>query len=154
MPRIELCWPDTPVQPGADVAVVVSHLGLWSVNACRIVYVIDERGSPEKCGFAYGTLPDHRERGEERFTVEFCSASPTVPAAVSPSSILPPSSAIATQNSSSSAATSPISPTNSSRTSPRTSYPTSRQPIISTSCFPESSCFSPKAASFPVAPQS
>jgi uncharacterized protein (UPF0548 family) len=73
MPWIELCWPDTLVQPGADVAVVVSHLGLWSVNACRIVYVIDERGSPEKCGFAYGTLPDHRERGEERFTVEFCS---------------------------------------------------------------------------------
>ena len=71
MPWIELCWPDTPVQRGADVAVVVAHLGSWSVHACRIVYVIDERGSPEKYGFAYGTLPDHGERGEERFTVEF-----------------------------------------------------------------------------------
>lgn len=70
MPWIELCWPDTPVQLGANVAVVISHLGFWSMNACRIVYVIDEHGSSEKYGFAYGTLPDHGERGEERFTVE------------------------------------------------------------------------------------
>ncbi len=70
MPWIDLCWPDTPVQLGANVAVVISHLGFWSMNACRIVYVIDEHGSSEKYGFAYGTLPDHGERGEERFTVE------------------------------------------------------------------------------------
>jgi uncharacterized protein (UPF0548 family) len=70
MPWIDLCWPDRPIQPGANVEVVVSHLGFWSVNACRIVYVIDEHGSSEKYGFAYGTLPDHGERGEERFTVE------------------------------------------------------------------------------------
>jgi uncharacterized protein (UPF0548 family) len=70
MPWIDLCWPDTPVQPGANVAVVISHLGFWSMNACRIVYVIDEHGSSEKYGFAYGTLPDHGERGEKRFTVE------------------------------------------------------------------------------------
>ena len=71
MAWIELCWPDTPIEPGATVAVVVSHLGFWSMNACRIVYVIDEPGPPERYGFAYGTLPDHMERGEERFTVEF-----------------------------------------------------------------------------------
>lgn len=71
MPWLELCWPDTPNEPGATVAVVVSHLGFWSMNACRIVYVIDEPGPPERYGFAYGTLPDHMERGEERFTVEF-----------------------------------------------------------------------------------
>lgn len=70
MPWIELCWPDTPVQPGANVALLVSHLGFWSMNACRIVYVIDEHGSSEKYGFAYGTLSEHSERGEERFTVE------------------------------------------------------------------------------------
>jgi len=70
MPWINLCWPDTQVQLGANVAVVISHLGFWSMNACRIVYVIDEHGSSEKYGFAYGTLPDHGERGEERFTVE------------------------------------------------------------------------------------
>jgi uncharacterized protein (UPF0548 family) len=71
MPWIDLCWPDTPIEPGASVAVLVSHLGFWSMNACRIVYVIDERGSSGKYGFAYGTLPDHGECGEERFTVEF-----------------------------------------------------------------------------------
>jgi uncharacterized protein (UPF0548 family) len=70
MPWIDLCWPDTPLQVGANVAVVIAHLGFWSMNACRIVYVIDEHASSEKYGFAYGTLPDHGERGEERFTVE------------------------------------------------------------------------------------
>ena len=73
MPWVDLCWPDTPVEPGGNVAVLLSHLGFWSLNACRIVYVIDEHGSSEKYGFAYGTLPDHGERGEERFTVEFNS---------------------------------------------------------------------------------
>ncbi len=71
MPWIDLCWPDTPVEPGANVAVLVSHLRFWSMNACRIVYVIDEHGPSEKYGFAYGTLPDHGECGEERFMVEF-----------------------------------------------------------------------------------
>ena len=31
------------------------------------------RVNRKKYGFAYGTLPDHGERGEERFTVEFNS---------------------------------------------------------------------------------
>jgi uncharacterized protein (UPF0548 family) len=35
--------------------------------------LVDERSSSEKFGFAYGTLTDHGERGEERFTVEFNS---------------------------------------------------------------------------------
>jgi uncharacterized protein (UPF0548 family) len=78
MPWIDLCWPDTPIEPGATVAVLVSHLGFWSMNACRIVYVIDEHGSSERYGFAYGTLPDHMERGEERFTVEFDPVDQTV----------------------------------------------------------------------------
>ena len=78
MPWIDLCWPDTPIEPGATVAVLVSHLGFWSLNAARIVYVIDDRGSSEGYGFAYGTLPDHMERGEERFTVEFNTDDQTV----------------------------------------------------------------------------
>ena len=73
MPWISLCWPDTPIEPGANVAVLVSHLGFWSMNACRVVYVIEEHGPSERYGFAYGTLPDHGESGEERFTVEFKS---------------------------------------------------------------------------------
>jgi uncharacterized protein (UPF0548 family) len=32
------------------------------------VYVIDE---PDRFGFAYGTLPQHAESGEERFSVEY-----------------------------------------------------------------------------------
>jgi uncharacterized protein (UPF0548 family) len=70
MPWIALCWPDTPIEVGATVAVVVSHLGFWSINPSRIVYVVDERGASQRFGFAYGTLPDHSEIGEERFAVE------------------------------------------------------------------------------------
>src|SRR5262245_35882045 len=66
MPWIDLFWPDTPLQPGASVAVLISHLGFWSLNACKIIYLIDEHGPTEKFGFAYGTLTDHGERGEER----------------------------------------------------------------------------------------
>jgi uncharacterized protein (UPF0548 family) len=66
------------IESGATVAVVKSHLGFWSMNACRIVYVIEEQGSPERYGFAYGTLPDHGEIGEERFTIEFNPGNQTV----------------------------------------------------------------------------
>jgi uncharacterized protein (UPF0548 family) len=68
---LELYWPDTPIEEGATVAIAVSHLGFWSLNAARIVYTIEERGALDRFGFAYGTLPDHGEMGEERFTVEF-----------------------------------------------------------------------------------
>jgi|HubBroStandDraft_2_1064218.scaffolds.fasta_scaffold647100_1 uncharacterized protein (UPF0548 family) len=71
MPWIHLCWPDTSIEPGSTVAVLVSHFGFWSMNACRTVYLVDENGSTGRYGFAYGTLPDHAEKGEERFTVEF-----------------------------------------------------------------------------------
>jgi uncharacterized protein (UPF0548 family) len=71
MPWIDLFWPDTPINLDATVAVLVSHFGCWSLNACRIVYVIEEHGPCERYGFAYGTLPEDGERGEERFTVEF-----------------------------------------------------------------------------------
>jgi uncharacterized protein (UPF0548 family) len=70
MPWIHLCWPETPIETGATVAVVASHLGFWSTNPSRIVYVVDEQGASPSFGFAYGTLPDHSEIGEERFTVE------------------------------------------------------------------------------------
>jgi uncharacterized protein (UPF0548 family) len=66
-PWLQLCWPDSPTEVGTTVAVLVSHFGFWSLNACRIVYVIDE---PERFGFAYGTLRGHAEIGEERFSVE------------------------------------------------------------------------------------
>lgn len=65
-------FPDeTPIKAGVTVAVVINHLGFWSMNACRIAYVVEEYGSLERFGFAYGTLAEHAERGEERFVVEW-----------------------------------------------------------------------------------
>lgn len=69
---VRLCWPDAPIEAGTVVAVLGRHYGFWSLNACRIVYRIDEEdGDLRRFGFAYGTLPEHAERGEERFTVEW-----------------------------------------------------------------------------------
>jgi len=56
------------IAEGNTVGVVVHAMGVWWLNAARIVYVIDE---PRRFGFAYGTLPGHAERGEERFSVEW-----------------------------------------------------------------------------------
>ena len=57
----------TPIRSAEVVAVVARTFGVWSLNAARIVYVVDEA---RRFGFAYGTLPGHVERGEERFLVE------------------------------------------------------------------------------------
>jgi uncharacterized protein (UPF0548 family) len=56
------------VETGATVAVKARAFGTWSLNACRVVYVIDEA---RQFGFAYGTLPEHVECGEERFLIEW-----------------------------------------------------------------------------------
>jgi uncharacterized protein (UPF0548 family) len=56
---------------GTVVSILGRHLGVWSLNACRIAYTIEEETpSLRRYGFAFGTLPGHVERGEERFTVE------------------------------------------------------------------------------------
>jgi uncharacterized protein (UPF0548 family) len=67
MQWISIWPPAAPIKVGTTVVVVASHLGFWSLNPCRIVYVIDE---PYKFGFAYGTVLGHSEIGEERFVVE------------------------------------------------------------------------------------
>ncbi len=60
------------VSSSSDVApdaVVDLRLGVGrlSVTApCRVVYVVDE---PDRCGYAYGTLPGHPESGEEAFVL-------------------------------------------------------------------------------------
>jgi uncharacterized protein (UPF0548 family) len=71
MPWVRLYWPTAAIQVGTDVAVLVHHFGFYSLNACRIVYVVNEEGPVARYGFAYGTLAEHAERGEERFTVEW-----------------------------------------------------------------------------------
>lgn len=68
---LRLCRTDAPIAVDGVVGVLVNHLGFWSLNANRIVYVMEEEGEIEKYGFAYGTLPEHAERGEERFSVEY-----------------------------------------------------------------------------------
>ncbi|HEX4145111.1 MAG TPA: DUF1990 domain-containing protein [Pirellulales bacterium] len=62
---------ETPLQPGEVVAVMGRACGWWWLNACRIVYVVDESGPIDRFGFAYGTLPGHAESGEERFLIEW-----------------------------------------------------------------------------------
>jgi uncharacterized protein (UPF0548 family) len=62
---------DTPIKEGQVVAILARSLGLWWLNACRIVDVVDEDGPVKRFGFAYGTLPDHVGSGEERFLVEW-----------------------------------------------------------------------------------
>lgn len=73
-------WPgDTPLEAGRVVAVLARVCGLWWVNACRIVYVIDEQEEPvARFGFAYGTLPGHAASGEERFLIEWDRAEGSV----------------------------------------------------------------------------
>ena len=68
---VEAWSPDTPIRPGEVVAVMGRAIGLWWLNSCRIVYVVDESGPISKFGFAYGTLPGHVESGEERFLIEW-----------------------------------------------------------------------------------
>lgn len=63
-------WPrGASIEPGTVVAVLVHHLGFWSLNACRIVYGIGDMQSETNFGFAYGTLTNHAEMGEEIFEV-------------------------------------------------------------------------------------
>lgn len=75
---VKLLPPDAPIQVGATVGVLARHLGFWSLNTARIVYLIEESGNVERFGFGYGTLPGHAERGEERFSVEWNREEDTV----------------------------------------------------------------------------
>ena len=70
---VRIVPPETPLELRAVVAVEARVLGLWSLNAARVIYTFDDdpRDATVKFGFAYGTLPDHVEEGEERFTVEW-----------------------------------------------------------------------------------
>jgi uncharacterized protein (UPF0548 family) len=55
-----------PVEVGTVVAVLIRHLGFWSLNGCRVLYIV---GGDGRFGFAYGTLTNHAESGEELFDV-------------------------------------------------------------------------------------
>lgn len=77
--QFRLGWLDVfpeaaPLRADETVVVIAQVNGLWCSNAARIIYVVndtDRRLGPQRFGFAYGTLPDHVEAGEERFLVEW-----------------------------------------------------------------------------------
>jgi uncharacterized protein (UPF0548 family) len=57
------------VQVGTTVALLIRHLGFWSLNGCRVVSCVGSAGDRARFGFSYGTLTNHAESGEERFEV-------------------------------------------------------------------------------------
>ncbi len=59
----------TSIDVGTDVAVLVRHLGFWSLNGTRVLYHVGGDDGRRSFGFAYGTLTNHAENGEELFEV-------------------------------------------------------------------------------------
>lgn len=67
---VETSPQDAPIAEGQMVAVLARSAGLWWLDGCRIVAVVDEDLPVKRFGLAYGTLPDHAGSGEERFLIE------------------------------------------------------------------------------------
>ena len=71
----DLGWVFMPPQPPPSVGLTVgfasTQFGVWTINTCRVVYVVDEDGPIARAGFAYGTLAPHAVAGEERFVAEW-----------------------------------------------------------------------------------
>ena len=72
--QFDIGWVDTfprnaPIAVGTVVAVLVRHFGFWSLNGCRVVYQVGSVENDTRFGFAYGTLTNHAEAGEELFEV-------------------------------------------------------------------------------------
>jgi len=69
---LEVVPREPSIEVGTTVLVMVRHVGMWSLNGCRVVYSVEEStGVYTSFGFAYGTLTEHAERGEEIFEVRF-----------------------------------------------------------------------------------
>jgi uncharacterized protein (UPF0548 family) len=66
---VEVFPRDAPVAVGTVVAVLIRHLGFWSLNGCRVLYSVGCLDDVARFGFAYGTLSNHAEAGEELFEV-------------------------------------------------------------------------------------
>jgi uncharacterized protein (UPF0548 family) len=72
--QFDIGWVETfprhaPVTAGTVVAVLIRHFGFWSLNGCRVVYDAGRSSDAARFGFAYGTLTNHAESGEELFEV-------------------------------------------------------------------------------------
>jgi uncharacterized protein (UPF0548 family) len=72
--QFDIGWVETfprhaPVKAGTVVAVLIRHFGFWSLNGCRVLYDVGSPTDAARFGFAYGTLTNHAESGEELFEV-------------------------------------------------------------------------------------
>lgn len=72
--QFDIGWVETfprhaPIAVGTVVAVQINHLGFWSLNGCRVLYGVGGQPDVARFGFAYGTLTNHAESGEELFEV-------------------------------------------------------------------------------------
>ena len=62
-------FPDRPrIEAGTNVAVLIRHLGHWSLNGARVLDCADQPDT-RSVAFTYGTLTNHAESGEELFEV-------------------------------------------------------------------------------------
>ena len=57
------------IEAGTNVAVLIRHLGFWSLNGARVLGHVNGSGGGTAFGFVYGTLTNHAESGEELFEV-------------------------------------------------------------------------------------
>src|SRR5436190_10555373 len=73
-----ICPDGARIEIGTTVAVLVRHFGFWSLNGCRVLYFLGDRSHGRTFGFAYGTLVNHAEQGEEIFQVSLNQASQAV----------------------------------------------------------------------------
>jgi uncharacterized protein (UPF0548 family) len=72
--QFDIGWVETfprhaPVVVGTVVGVLISHVGFWSLNGCRVLYNVGAATDLSRFGVAYGTLTNHAESGEELFEV-------------------------------------------------------------------------------------
>lgn len=47
---VELFPRDAPIAAGTDVAVLIRHLGFWSLNGCRVLYHVEGENRPSPAG--------------------------------------------------------------------------------------------------------
>ena len=75
---VEIFPKNASIEPATTVAILVHHFGFWSLNGCRVVYELGDRPDDTSFGFAYGTLTNHAEMGEEIFQVSISPESEEV----------------------------------------------------------------------------
>ena len=68
---VRVANPQAFIETGQIIAVEIYTFGLWTLNLSRIIDKVDK---PHRFGFVYSTTPMHVETGQEKFLIEFDSA--------------------------------------------------------------------------------